>query len=139
LRLICNGVIARRARKVNPCSASGTIRPKGMPVAPAMARDNVHQPGRGEQADLEIAKPASRPVPCRERDGDREHDETVTTADRASHRTAPRDRRGSPFPRHAVAPVHRKAGSLSLRSISPSEIAIQPEKAIVQMTSRIRL
>jgi hypothetical protein len=30
-------------------------------------------------------------------------------------------------------------GGLPLRSISPSEIVIQPKKAIVQMTSRMRL
>jgi hypothetical protein len=46
-----------------------------MPVAPAIARDKRHQPGRAEQADLEIAISASQPVPCRERDGECEQDE----------------------------------------------------------------
>jgi len=41
------------------------------------ARQQRDQPGRGEQFDLEIAKPASQPVACQERDGDCEHDAIV--------------------------------------------------------------
>ena len=81
------------------------------------------------------------------------------TADSASRRTARRGRRKSPSRPHAGAPVHRpppagparsgrprhrrwksrcRAG-LPLRSIRPSETAIQPATATPQRASRIRL
>ena len=66
-----------------------------MPVdAGEAARHQRHDPGRRQQADLEIAEAAAQSVARVKRDGDREHDEIVVENVGRREQAAGRQRRG---------------------------------------------